>query len=139
MAESAANGPERKQQATAEAGSSPVRDPFLLALVVVLLAVYVLGQWMTFTAINARLDALEQRIVDSTSRVDTKVAAVEETVVQAARAARAAPAAPTAAASASAQPLPQPATPKPPPAKPAAATRPPAKPAGTPPQPAAAQ
>ena len=65
--------------AAPEAGS---RDPFLLVLIVLLVVVYVVGQWLTFSSIDARLDALEQRIVDSTSRLDTKIEAVEERVIK---------------------------------------------------------
>ena len=67
----------------APAEQSAPRDPFMLILVVLLVVVYVVGQWLMFTMLAEKLDALEQRIVDTTSRTDTKVDAVNETILKA--------------------------------------------------------
>ena len=73
----------------AEAGGHPPRDPFVLVLVVLLIVAYAVGQWLTFAMLAEKLDAVEQRVVDTTARLDAKVEAVNETVVLAARALKA--------------------------------------------------
>jgi hypothetical protein len=58
-------------------------DPMLLALIVLMIVVYAVGQWLTFSVLAAKLDAIEQRVNDGTSRTDTKVEALEDVALRA--------------------------------------------------------
>ena len=84
---------EESAQAKSPASVAPeagARDPFLLVLIVLLVVVYVVGQWLIFSTLDAKLGALEQRIVDSTSRLDTKIEGMEKTMIKAAKIVKAA-------------------------------------------------
>ena len=62
----------------AEGNRNPPRDPFGLVLVVLAILVYAVGQWLTFTMLAEKLDTIEQRVVDTAARLETKVEAVDE-------------------------------------------------------------
>jgi hypothetical protein len=100
---------EVRQEATAReaptkaAQGTGSRDPIVLVLIVLLVVVYVVGQWLVFSVLDAKLEAIQQRVVDTSSRIDTKVDGLEGSIVKVRRALKAvrvggtapAPAAPT--------------------------------------------
>jgi hypothetical protein len=62
----------------------------MLILIVLLVVVYAVGQWLIFTTLDAKFSALEQRVVDNTDRLDTKITDVEQTVIEATKVLKAA-------------------------------------------------
>jgi hypothetical protein len=84
---------EGSDQAKSPAPAAPdesSRDPFMLILIVLLVVVYAVGQWLIFTTLDAKFSALEQRVVDNTDRLDTKITDVEQTVIEATKVLKAA-------------------------------------------------
>jgi hypothetical protein len=83
------------QQATAPAKTAETsqgsgsRDPIVLALIVLLVIVYVVGQWLVFSALDAKLQVIEQRVVDTSDRLDTKVDELDKGLAKVARMVRA--------------------------------------------------
>jgi hypothetical protein len=56
------------------------RDPILLVLVIALIVLYVAGQWLMFSALDAKLAAIQADVNNGTTSLETKIIRVEESV-----------------------------------------------------------